>query len=152
MVIINVIVDVIVIGWYCYCLILLLLLLRLNSGNTFGTIRTIIFQLIPCLVMLLVYTRLFLIVRKQSLRINASEKTKQRLNGSKSYTSRRWQTESSSARVFGLVVLTFVICWSLSAFRHFCRYLQVGKKPKCWVNVCFIAYTNDIHKWRTQSK
>lgn len=100
------------------------------SSNTFGTIHVVVFHLLPCAVMLLVYTHLFIIVRKQSLRIDATRKIQERLNSSRTMTNanKRRETETSSVKVFGLVVVTFVICWSLSAYRHFCRYLQVNIK------------------------
>ena len=79
------------------------------------------FEIIPCFMMLLVYSHLYFITRAHTRRIAAQESVKERYNGSNFTNTRRQRNrERSSLKVFASVALLFVFCWLLSAYRGFC--------------------------------
>ena len=97
---------------------------RERATRIYGTLQTIVFNVFPCAVMLLTYGHIFLISKKHSRQIRALAKN-QHLTQANGPNSPHLRLERSATRVFGLVVLIFVLCWMLSAYRHFCEYFSL---------------------------
>lgn len=91
----------------------------------YGTTQIISFNIIPCIVMLIIYLHIFVISRKHTRQIRATCVTDSRSREGKVAHSRRMKQERSATKVFGLVLLIFLLCWLLSAYRHFCGYLKL---------------------------
>ena len=104
---------------------------RESAFEIYGTLQIIIFNLLPCVVMLLIYGHIFIISQKHSRQIRALTKHQHLSQPQLSFSPRQATQERSATRVFGLVVLLFVLCWMLSAYRHLCQYFSL----KC--NVSF---------------
>lgn len=94
---------------------------REKAFTIYGTLQTIIFNLLPCVVMLLIYGHIFLISQKHARQIRALVKNQRLAHPN----LRQIRQERSATRVFGLVVSFFVLCWMLSAYRHFCQYFSL---------------------------
>ena len=103
---------------------------RVNAFEIYGTLQIITFNLVPCVVMLLVYGHIFIISQKHSRQIRAQTKHQHLSQPQFAFNSRQATQERSATRVFGLVVLFFVLCWMLSAYRHLCQYFSL----KCSVS------------------
>lgn len=103
---------------------------RESAFEIYGTLQIIIFNLLPCVVMLLIYGHIFIISRKHSRQIRALTKHQHLSQPQLAFSPRQVTQERSATRVFGLVVLFFVLCWMLSAYRHFCQYFSL----KCSVS------------------
>ncbi|XP_020910279.1 D(5)-like dopamine receptor [Exaiptasia diaphana] len=91
-------------------------------------------EIIPCVVMVIIYARLFVIARKHSRQITAhrkacfeSQSEYSRVafgrDSSVSYSHRREQR--SNLKAFATILLMFVACWTLSAYRTLCNYRLV---------------------------
>ena len=91
----------------------------------YGTIQIVSFNILPCVVMLLIYGHIFVLSRKHSRQIRALC-VEQNAGRSRALNSRRMKQERSATRVFGLVLLIFVFCWLISAYRHFCSYFKLS--------------------------
>lgn len=92
------------------------------------------FEIIPCFMMLLVYSHLYFITRAHTRRIAAQESVKERYNGSNFTNTRRQRNrERSNLKVFASVALLFVFCWLLSAYRGFCDVFSL-----CSVSIEFV--------------
>ena len=102
-----------------------------KAATIYETLQVVTFNVIPCVVMLLVYGHLHLISRKHSRQIRAVTQS-QHVARSEARNPQRMKQESSSTRVFGLVVFLFVLCWILSAYRRFCD------------NLCHCAVSRDM--------
>lgn len=89
--------------------------------KVYGTIQVIVFNVLPCAVMILVYARMFLIAHKHARQIQAIERIQPE---SQAMRPRRGRREWSAAKAFALLVFLFVFCWVLSAYRHLCVYLD----------------------------
>ena len=95
-----------------------------RARTIYGTFQIIGFNVLPCVIMLLIYGHIFAISRKHWRQIRAS--TVNRLAPDpETINPRRTRNEWSSTRVFGLVVIFFLLCWMLSAYRHFCEYFKL---------------------------
>jgi len=95
-----------------------------RSEMIYGTIQIISFNVLPCVIMLLIYGHIFVISRKHTRQIRALSVDNATEEPS-AFTSRRKKQERSATRVFGLVLFIFVLCWLLSAYRHFCGYFKL---------------------------
>jgi len=114
-------------AWIIPTVISLLPLLWQTSGankerdtvnRVYGGLTVVCFEIIPCFLMLLVYSHLYFITRAHSRRIAAKESVKERYGGNKFTNMRRQRNrERSSLKVFALVAVLFVFCWLLSAYR-----------------------------------
>ena len=94
---------------------------RMYSG-----LIVVCFEVIPCFMMILVHIHLYLITRYHSRRIAAQGNVMDR-HRSINYVTRRRQRnrERSNLKVFASVVLLFVFCWVLSAYRGFCEVFSL---------------------------
>lgn len=108
--------------------------IRNTVQRVYGGLTVVCFEIIPCLMMLLVYFHLYLITRAHSRRIAAQESVKERYRGEQ-FTKRRRQRnrERSNLKVFASVALLFVFCWLLSAYRGFCHVFSL-----CSVTIEFV--------------
>ena len=96
-----------------------------NADRIYGTVQIIIFNVLPCLTILLVYGHIFHISHKHARRIRACAVNHNTGDSDALTTSRRTKHEKSATRVFGMVVTFFLLCWMLSAYRHLCDYLKL---------------------------
>lgn len=96
-----------------------------RAEQIYKGIVLVLFEIIPCIIMLLTFIHLFAIARKQSRRIITLEvQIASRYN--LGIISRRGrQHEKSIVHVFSVVVILFEICWALSAYRAFCKYFKL---------------------------
>lgn len=95
-----------------------------NANRIYGTVQIITFNVLPCLTILLVYGHIFHISHKHARQIRAFT-VKLNSVDSDMLTRRQIKQEKSATRVFGMVVIFFLFCWMLSAYRHFCDYLKL---------------------------
>ena len=98
---------------------------RERAVTIYGTLQIISFNLLPCIVILLIYGHIFIISQKHARQIRAVVKSQQLAHPDTAVNQRQIKQERSATRVFGVVVLLFVLCWMLSAYRHFCQYLSL---------------------------
>lgn len=98
---------------------------RESAFEIYGTLQIITFNLLPCVVMLLIYGHIFIISQKHSRQIRALTKHQHLSQPQLAVSPRQVTQERSATRVFGLVVLFFVLCWMLSAYRHLCQYFSL---------------------------
>ena len=105
-----------------------------TADRVYGGLVVVCFEITPCVMMLLVYFHLYFITRAHSRQIAAQESIKQRYSG-RSIPNRRRQRnrERSNLTVFASVVLLFIFCWLLSAYRGFCHVFSL-----CTVTVEFV--------------
>ena len=102
--------------------------------RVYGGFMVLCFEIIPCFLMLLVYSHLYFITRAHSRRIAAQESVKECYNGRDFASTRRQRSrERSSLKVFASVVLLFIFCWLLSAYRGFCDVFSL-----CSVTIEFV--------------
>lgn len=94
---------------------------REKAFAIYGTLQIITFNLLPCVVMLIIYGHIFIISQKHSRQIRALTKNQHLAQ----VNPRQITQERSATTVFGLVVLFFVLCWMLSAYRHLCQYFKL---------------------------
>ena len=131
-------------AWIIPTGISLLSLLWQTSNNTrerdtahrvYGGFMVVCFEIIPCFLMLLVYSHLYSITRAHSRRIAAQESVKERYSrhGNLINTRRQRNRERSSLKVYASVALLFVFCWLLSAYRGFCDVFSL-----CSVTIEFV--------------
>ena len=97
---------------------------RKKAEMVYGTIQIISFNILPCVIMMFIYGHIFVISRRHTRQIRALSVEEN--TGSVRVTSRRIKQERSATRVFGLVLLLFVLCWLISAYRHFCKYFNLA--------------------------
>lgn len=90
----------------------------------YGTFQIISFNVLPCVIMLLVYGHIFVISQKHSRQIRAFT-VNHHTADPEELNLRQTRQERSATRVFGLVVIFFLLCWILSAYRHFCGYFKL---------------------------
>lgn len=98
---------------------------RKRATTIYGPLQIISFNLLPCVVMLLIYGHIFIISQKHARQIRAVVKNQHLAHPDTAVNPSRIKLERSATKVFGLVVLFFVLCWMLSAYRHFCQYLSL---------------------------
>lgn len=98
---------------------------REKATLIYGTLQIIIFNLLPCVVMSLIYGHIFIISQKHARQIRAVVKNQRLSHPDTAVNPRQIKQERSATKVFGLVVLFFVLCWMLSAYRHFCQYFSL---------------------------
>ena len=91
----------------------------------FGTIQIISFNISPCIIMVFVYVHIFIISQKHSRQIRALTVNQRRADPD-TLNPRQIRQERSATKAFGLLLLFFLLCWLLSAYRHFCGYLNLS--------------------------
>ena len=95
-----------------------------HAEQIFKAIVLVLFEIIPCIILLFTCLHLLVIVRKQSRRICRAEA--QVINRYNLSTSRGRKThEKAVVRMVGIVVIVFEICWVLSAYRATCKYFNL---------------------------
>ena len=98
---------------------------RETEEMIYGAIQVISFNIFPCVTMLLVYAHIFIISQKHSRQIRALT-VNQRTEEPEALSRRQTRQERSATTVFGFVLLFFLLCWLLSAYRHICRYFKLS--------------------------
>ena len=98
---------------------------REKAQMIFGTIQIISFNISPCIIMMFVYVHIFIISQKHSRQIRALT-VNQRRTEPDTLNPRQKRQERSATKAFGLLLLFFLLCWLLSAYRHFCGYLNLS--------------------------
>lgn len=95
-----------------------------HAEQIFKAIVLVLFEIIPCIIMLFTCLHLLVIVRNQSRRIcRAEAQVMNRYNLSTTSRGRKTQ-EKAVVRMVVIVVLVFEICWLLSAYRATCKYFN----------------------------
>lgn len=114
--------------------------------RVYGGLTVICFEIIPCFLMLLVYSHLYFITRAHSRRIAALESVKERYSGRNFTKTRRQRNrERSSLKVFASVALLFVFCWLLSAYRGLCDVFSLCSVTREFVQVSrILIFLNSI--------
>ena len=91
-----------------------------------------IFEIIPCLVMLLAYIHIFLISRRHARHINSINKSIKRERNSSN--EKNWRARSA-IKVFCIVVPLFVVCWTLASWREICSVFHACSVPRTAVHI-----------------
>ncbi|XP_020909769.1 octopamine receptor beta-2R-like [Exaiptasia diaphana] len=84
------------------------------------------FVLVPVTVLLLVYVRIIIVVRRHSRHLAILD-AQLNFNIKRMATNNRGTTMKSSAKVMGTMILLFVTCWCLSTYRSLCAYFNLGQ-------------------------
>ena len=94
---------------------------RDKAKRVYTGVVILFLEITPCFMMVLVYCHLYVITRAHSRRIAAQESVQQRYCDRIIPKKRRQRSrERSNLKVFASVVLLFIFCWLLSAYRGFC--------------------------------
>lgn len=94
---------------------------RDKAKRVYTGVVILLLEITPCFMMVLVYCHLYVITRAHSRRIAAQERVEQRYCDRIVPKKRRQRSrERSNLKVFASVVLLFIFCWLLSAYRGFC--------------------------------
>ena len=96
-----------------------------RAETVYGTLQIISFNVLPCVIMLLVYGHIFVISQRHSRQIRALT-VSQCTEEPNALNQRQTRQERSATKVFGLVVVFFLLCWMLSAYRHICGYFKLS--------------------------
>ena len=101
-----------------------------EAEKDFGVIRVLVFEIIPCTAMVIIYARIFQIVRRHTREI-VDQRTRA-LTALSNTSALRAESglplnltrhkDSSSAKATAVVVAFFVFCWVISAGRAICVY------------------------------
>ena len=96
-----------------------------RAQQVYHAIVLVLFEIVPCMIMLFTFLHLFAIIRNQSRRIWCLESqiaNRYNLN----ITGRRSRIhERSVVNAVAIVVILFEVCWVLSAYRAFCKFFYV---------------------------
>lgn len=120
--------SLISIAWFVPGILSLCPLLWMYSSSTeaqraywtvFYSVTMVVFEWTPCVGMLLIYCRVFAIVRKHSRQISLQLGISKSARGESKGITRR-KLEKSGVKAVGFVVLFFVFCYSLSVYRAMC--------------------------------
>ena len=95
-------------------------------------IKLVLFEMLPCVIMLLAYLHIFLISRRHMRHINSLNKSIRRERSSTNET--KWRAKST-IKVFCVVVPLFVVCWTLASWREICSVFDTCSVPATAVHV-----------------
>lgn len=89
------------------------------NNKIFYTVQVVVFMFFPCIIMLVAYAVIFNIAWKQTrhMRHIMSSLSRTNLSVAQKIPNTTTREAKATLKVFGTVVLVFVLCWSLSAFR-----------------------------------
>ncbi|XP_048576164.1 trace amine-associated receptor 8a [Nematostella vectensis] len=97
--------------------------------RVFYTIQITAFTIMPCAAMLLAYALIYYTTWRQSHSIRAQSQLDLSQMREEQRRKRLRRDGRASIRVYGLIVLLFVVCWSLSAYRYFRFLFGYGLPP-----------------------
>lgn len=98
-----------------------------NIVNTFKITRVFVFQIAPCVSLLLATIQIFIIARKHSKKM-ASIAGQLKFNYPISDKKPKDESDISSARFIGVVVLFMVICYTADSYLDLRSYLSSFRK------------------------
>ena len=96
-----------------------------RAQQIYQTIVLVLFEIVPCMIMLFTFLHLFAIVRNQSRRILSLESQIANRYNLNIASRRRRKHERSVVNAVAIVVILFEVCWVLSACRAFCTYFNL---------------------------
>ena len=101
------------------------------NNKIFYTLQVVVFMFFPCLIMLVAYAVILKIAWKQSKHIRTvlSNLNQTRNTTASSIPSATTTEAKATLKVFGTVVIMFVVCWSLSAYRSIVVYYDLMTIP-----------------------
>ena len=105
---------------------------QLTNNKIFYTLQVVVFMFGPCLIMLIAYAVIYNIAWRQTRNIRqATRRVSSVSNGTRSNPIPANSTREARAtlKVFGTVVVMFVVCWSISAFRTIVTQYDLMKVP-----------------------
>lgn len=112
---------------------------RKDGETILRALQIFVFGILPCLTMLLIYLRIFLIARKhnrKTLKVEKSLSFNMNSHGSMSLPKTHPSPhEKSFVHVLGTVIILFVICYLLTIYRGVCDYFDICTVPKVVVLV-----------------
>ncbi|KAK3707186.1 hypothetical protein QZH41_007162 [Actinostola sp. cb2023] len=136
------VIIIVALGWLLPSLMQLLPSIVINNltqenrkeGETvLRAIQIFVFGILPCVTMLLVYVRIFLIARRHyNQRVKVEKSLSFNMNregGLPSPRSLHGPHEKSFVHVLGIVIILFVLCYLLTIYRGICDYFKVCKVP-----------------------
>lgn len=103
-----------------------------EAEKVFVAVKLSIFELLPCVFMLLAYMHIFQISRRHARHINSINRSIRRERSSTNET--KWRAKST-IKVFCVVVPLFVVCWTLASWREICSVFDVCSVPATAVHV-----------------
>ena len=95
-------------------------------------IKLAIFEMLPCVIMLLAYLHIFQISRRHMRHINSLNRSIRRERSSTNET--KWRAKST-IKVFCVVIPLFVVCWTLASWREICSVFDACSVPATAVHV-----------------
>ena len=140
------VVTMVILSWLfptvCYFLIAVALANAVpeNMVNTFKIIRVFVFQIAPCVSLLLTTIQIFIIARKQSKKL-ASLAAQLKFNYP--ISGKINESDISSARSTGVVVLFMVLCYTADSYLDLRSYLSSFQKTvDTDYTLCLLYLTN----------
>ena len=97
-------------------------------NKVFRAVQLVVFELLPCVIMVIVHGRIFIIRRKHSRQIQ-HQRTQLNLEtqfSSESVSRSNFRTEKSVG-VIAFLVFFFVLCWVFSLVLTSCKYFEICK-------------------------
>lgn len=95
-------------------------------------IKLVIFEMLPCVTLLLAYLHIFQISRRHARHINSINRSIRRERSSTNEI--KWRAKST-IKVLCVVVPLFVICWTLASLREICSVFHACSVPSTVVHV-----------------
>ncbi|XP_028407920.1 trace amine-associated receptor 13c-like, partial [Dendronephthya gigantea] len=105
---------------------------QMEDNKIFYTLQVVLFMFFPCLIMLIAYVVIFNIAWKQTRHMRQVMRSVSNVGtGPRSNSIPTSSTREAKAtlKVFGTVVVMFVVCWSLSAYRTIVTQYQLMDVP-----------------------
>ena len=97
-----------------------------SAWQVFLAIETVVLIVLPCALMLIAYGRIWRVTHRQARAIESHDQDIYRSRERKTFTRVRREGRSS-LRVYGLLVVLFVACWSLSGYRYVCTAFRLRR-------------------------
>ena len=98
-----------------------------SAWPIFLAVETVILIVLPCILMLLAYGRIWYVTHRQARVIKSHDNDVRGDRTQVRNCARVCREGRSSLRVYGLLVLLFVACWSLSGYRYVCLAFGLRK-------------------------
>jgi len=106
---------------------------RKDGEKVLRAIQIFVFGILSCIIMLIVYLRIFMIARKhhrKTLKVEKSLSFNMDSNGSLTLAKNQPSTHDKSfVHVLGTVIVLFIVCYLLTIYRGICDYFKFCNVP-----------------------
>lgn len=110
--------------------------IELEAKRIYDPIQIVVFVILPIVLMLIVYARIYVIAKKIARQTNQTQ-NQLRYNDSNSNNSpertkkerREKRNREGSVAVIGAVIILFALCWALAVYNFTCTVFKICKAP-----------------------